>query len=297
MDQATASSYAPGGAAERTRLTQQSLVHRALDMRMLACALSGVDGRALGLDVGCAAGHVTFDRFGAFDAFTEVIGVDKDAGCLAAANAARPDPSRWTFARIDVESASAEDELTALLSTRDPDLPVVVLLALVLLHVGAPIAVLSMLRRVLPAGSLVVVRSSDDGTKLAYPDRADRIRRIVEMTRREPGKSDRISGRKLHHQLHRAGFADVRLFAEPLLLPSLEREERRALFATSFGHRLAGWEAEARAGRLSEAELLEVAELRAALEQAEADFDDPEFFYFETIFGAVATSLADERSN
>src|SRR5215211_2453322 len=171
---------------EVKRIGQQGVFHRPFDLRMFDYALADLAAPITGLDIGCARGEVTADRFGAFDQFQRVLGLDADLDCIEQALATHKG-DRWAFVRFDIEGVSAEEELRGLLQEHNPDgQTVVALLAFVLPHLASPIRALKMLRAVLPSGSKLIVRTSDDGTKLDFPDPEGRLPYIVEMTERPP---------------------------------------------------------------------------------------------------------------
>jgi len=284
-----ASSYSARMKNEAQRIGQQGVFHRPLDIRMFDFALHGLEQPVVGLDVGCARGEVTIDRFGAFDQIAKVIGVDRDPECIEQAITSHSGDNRFVFAVLDIEGVPAEDELRRLLAQHAPQgAPVVALLAFVLPHLASPIRTLKLLRSVLPRGSKIVVRTSDDGTKLAYPDLEGRLGYIVETTERAPRHPDQMHGRKLFHQLYRAGFRDIRLFVEPIVLPNLTEEERDLLYDVHFSHRPNWWDEAIKMGDLDSSAQRQVDELKNVLEEYEMDLHDPAYFFFEALFGAVA---------
>lgn len=281
------STYSPRGEREGTRLQEQASLHRPIDMRMFEYALARSGKRLLGLDLGCARGDVTVDRFGSFDAFEKVIGVDKDEECIEKACAAHGDDSRFSFELVDIEGPTAQDELARLITQEGEYDGVVVLGVAVLLHLAAPIRLLKNLRSVIPRGSQVIIRGTDDGTTVGYPDLEERLAFILEMTRNAPGQSERQNGRKFFQQLTRAGFRDIQMFVEPFLLPNLSEDERSLLWPASFAWRLRSWEIAEAAGSLNQHDRESVVMLRSALEEFELDLDDPGFFFCEYLYGAV----------
>ncbi|HKK56156.1 hypothetical protein, partial [Marinobacter sp.] len=106
------------------------------------------------------------------------------------------------------------------------------------------------------------------------------------ITEEAPGKSDMRHGRKLYYQLYRAGYRKIHMFAEPILLPNLSVEERQALYAIWFHHRLQPWLDALDDGHPKASEY--IAKLSVSLEEYELDMEDPSFFFLALGIGAVA---------
>ncbi|MDH3725926.1 MAG: class I SAM-dependent methyltransferase [Myxococcales bacterium] len=280
-----ASTYRASGTQELERLILQGSFQRPLDLRMFEYALDGLESSVLGVDVGCADGEVTRDRFERFPQFEHVIGIDKDSECIAAASAVS-DGQRWNFQVLDIENADAEEKFRQLVLRQDEESPVVVFMAFLLNHVAAPIRVLRILRSALPKGSKVVIRSGDDFFTHEYPDHAGRLKFILGMSEKAPRAADRRHGRKLYGQLYRAGYRRIRMFADPILSPNLSETERRSLYKIWFDHRLAPWERALENGNQVSVEDLQA--LREALVEYELDMEDPAFFFLAVGLGAVA---------
>jgi SAM-dependent methyltransferase len=283
------STYNAQDAGELERLADQGELTRTFDLQMFEYALGGVSRPLTGLDIGCSQGDITRDRFGSFeDAFDIVIGVDSDPECIRGAGAELEQGSPYVFAELDIEGASAEDNLHQLLIEHAaPDRPVVAFLSMILHHLAAPIRVLKLLRSVLPRGSKVVIHTLDDGLILGYPSRDDRLARVLEAG--GLGRADPFHGRKLHYQLYRSGFRKLQLFGAPYFLPNYDESVRQMMFRMAFGFRPKPYERAIESGEAG-AELEQtLAQLRDDLEEIELDFQDPAFSYMALSLGGVAT--------
>ena len=237
------------------------------------------------IDIGCAQGEVTVDRFDALPEVGPVLGVDRDERCIEEAREMTSGNSRYRFEVLDVEAPDADERLRDAVSNQGGGGPMLVFSALTLHHLAAPEKMLRMLRRILPPGSCVVLRTFDDGTKLGYPDEEQRLAQLLEFSRTSPSGSDRQHGRKLFFQMRRAGFTDIEFFSEPLQLLAMDPTQRRLLFEAHFSHRRDPWIKAAEAGHPEAAERLE--QVEELIDEIEADLADPAFFYFESLFGAV----------
>jgi SAM-dependent methyltransferase len=282
-----ASAYSLTEEGEVARLAEQGSLTRSFDIEMFEFALLDIPSPAIGFDVGCATGDVTRDRFGAFDDFDRVIGIDKDAECIR--RHVETD-ERFLFSHLDIEELSAEDKLRTLLAEHVGDRPVVAFLAMVLHHLASPIRVLNLLRCTLPKGSRIIVHTLDDGAIMGFPDdeaNLERVLRVADVIKN--GTGDRYHGRKLNSQLHRAGLRDIRMFVKPWLLPDLDGSRREAMFRMAFNFRPNMLKRAMDAGDAGRegSELLDT--MVEDIGELELNFLQPDYFYMTLSFGAVAT--------
>jgi SAM-dependent methyltransferase len=279
--------YSPHDSGESTRLADQGALSRKFDLKLLEYALKGIKEPVTGLDIGCAWGETTKDRFGSFgNTFDAVIGIDNDSDCILRAQSNCED--RYVFAELDVEDPSAEDLLRHLLAEHAPaERSVIAFLSMVLHHLSAPIRVLKLLRSVLPNGSKIVIHTFDDGLILGYPDRDNRLERILGAG--EFGRADPYHGRKLNYQLYRSGFRDFRLFGLPYFLPNFNESSRAMMFNMACGFRPNPYVRAIESGKAGPEAEEKLQQMRKDLEELELDFLDPAFFYMTFSLGAVAS--------
>ena len=109
--------------------------------------------------------------------------------------------------------------------------------ALTLHHLKNPDRVLRRLRKCMDRGSYIILRGSDDGSKLCYP-KSDLMESIIQKTMEARGVSDRINGRKIYTQLVKDGFRSVKMFSNMKDLSCFSFDEREALFQESFSYRI-----------------------------------------------------------
>ena len=87
------------------------------------------------------------------------------------------------------------------------------------------------------SGSYIILRGSDDGSKLCYPH-SDLLQQIVDLTTKAKKVSDRYNGRKIYFQLQSSGFKDVKMFSFMRDVSGYDYEQRDALFKESFSYRI-----------------------------------------------------------
>lgn len=284
------SRYSSSHGQEGRRLKVQAGNYQAIDMRALEQVLSKLDsgpGTLLALDLGCAGGELTADRFGAFDRFAHVIGVDRNSVKIEQAGAAGFG-SKFSFCELDVEADDFEQKIEEILREKGSEQFDVIFSALTIHHLSHPVKAIFKLRKLLRPGGYLLLRGSDDGSKLAYPDEQDLVPHIMHMTRQVEGTSDRENGRKLYNQLWSAGFRSVEMLYEIKDTAGRPVDERMALYEGSFSYRINHFKR-----RLDEApddpKVREEYEwMKDALQELEMQFFNDGFYYQETVYIAVA---------
>lgn len=233
----TASAYSSSYGAEDERLANQAKTTLKLDEKAIKQALDSY-GRPdspnlTALDVGCAAGHVTVTRFDPA-LFSSVIGIDinehkiKDAQSKA--------DKVFSFEQMNCESDDFLASMKNLMEEKGIEKFDFIFSAYTLHHLKNPLKVLKKLRMLLKPGGFVILRSADDGSKVAYPDDG-LVQRIIEMTLSVEGVSDRLNGRKLFSYLVNTGFENISVFHEITDTARLNFEEKHRLFSVSFMYR------------------------------------------------------------
>lgn len=282
-----ASRYQPERGMEYDRLQIQADRTLGLDRSMLRSGLDrmGRDG-LLALDLGCGDGRITMSRLAHFDEFELILGMDQSRFLLDKAEKHASD--RVRFSHQDVEAMDFDERLREALEELGRSTIDVVLSTVTLHHLAAPIRVLRTLRTYLAEDGFVAVRAKDDGSRLAYPDREERVSGLIEATAQSPGVADRTSGRKLYWQLRRAGLCDIEFFPAVYHTVGMGREERHELFLEAFSFRR-NYMAQVVERDPSDDEAREsLAEIDRDLDELELDFESEDFFYLELAFGLVA---------
>jgi SAM-dependent methyltransferase len=189
------------------------------------------------LDVGSAYGFVADSRFGNDEQFRSIICIDNNKNVIVRGKKMVKN-NKIRFEVIDVEADDFEQNMDMLFEELSLESVDIIYSALTLLHLKDPLKVLRRLRKYLRKDGFILVRGSDDGCKMAYPDENSLMRNIIEQYMLVNGVSDRMNGRKIYAQLVNSGFCDVRMFSEMRDLSGFDFDQRAALFKESFSHRI-----------------------------------------------------------
>jgi SAM-dependent methyltransferase len=144
------------------------------------------------------------------------------------------------------------------------------------------------LRKLLKPGGVLILRGSDDGSKIAYPDEQELVPAILSMTARVSGASDRINGRKLYYQTWKSGFRKIKMFYNVLDTAGKSMEQRMNLYHGSFSYRINNLKKRLDREPDQTAYREEYEWMKEALEELEIEFMSDAFYYQETIYAAVA---------
>lgn len=177
------------------------------------------------LDVGCFDGFNTVLKFAPYPKVARVVGIDPEATAIDEARS-RTDDARFEFLNVGFEEYDPGEERFD-----------VVYFSHVLQHLADPQAALDKAARLLAPGGFVIVKTTDDGAKLSYPDPEGVMERLFSLYDRyvRPNTehtrvTDRRNGRKCLAYLRRAGFVDVRVRTFTVDTAGKGLSERRALF-------------------------------------------------------------------
>lgn len=283
-----ASEYAPERAREVDRLNVQARNIEPFDTKTLASATEAFQDKPLVVvDLGSADGYVTRSRFGA-DKYVRVLGIDRNEILVQSANAALEPGSKFSFVHADLEIDNIEAVISEYLTREGLDGVDLIFSALTLHHLANPIKLLRTCRYALGDAGAIVLRGSDDGSKLAWPDPEQNVERIIELTLASPGVSDRLNGRKIYSQLYRAGFRNINVAHHLSDTAGLGPRERSFIFQDSFAFRSNYLEQRLELDPTNASIASDLSEMRQRLDELEVDFEEESFYYVETAFGAVA---------
>jgi len=231
------SGYRPTPYREPSRLEVQAENTKAGDIKALEYAMSVLKGKTslIALDVGCAQGVVSRSRLGRFEEIESVVGIDISHHAIG--SAMKDSDSRFSFLILDIESHGAEHKLKEALDKKDRSKFDIIFSSLTLLHLKNPINTLHKLYNLLNPGGVIIIRGSDDGTKIGYPDDDNLIDNIIKETASLPNISDRFNSRKLYFQLLKSKFRNLKLFHFTKDTSEMNESEKLALFDESFSYR------------------------------------------------------------
>ena len=237
IPEARDSSYDPGRHNESRRLIIQSNNTRPADMPAIEYVLQqlGTNRQLYALDLGCAYGYVTKDRFAAFENVW-VVGLDKSAECIEFAKEKRAS-DRIHYYCVDIESPDFDETMQAIMDEQGIEKFDLVFSTLVLHHLKDPVKLLIRVRKYLAKGGYIIVRGSDDGSVIAYNDQG-LVQKIIDKHLSTPGISDRLNGRKLYYQLFTSGFKDIRMMNYIKDVSGKDFDERHDIFEERFSYRI-----------------------------------------------------------
>jgi SAM-dependent methyltransferase len=280
-----ASAYDPSYADEAARREVQGRLDCDIDREAIRKAIDflGKPNRLVALDIGCADGYVTRMRFDDFSEFTRIVGVDKNSNEIDKANRSRDD-GRYDFRICDVEE-DGFGEVTRKFGDPSGGGFDVVFCALTLHHLADPVTMLRSIDRMLKNRGVIIIRGSDDGSKLSHPH--DQVmEEVLNMTALSPGASDRRNGRKLLGYLRRAGFHDVEMTYKVVDTVGLSSQDRANLFHKSFSYRADYLKKRIASGHVECKTDLKYME--DALRVLRSEFMKEEFYYMEVVYVAIA---------
>jgi len=250
--------------------------HQRFDRTLLERAEELLPSSFAAVDLGCGNGEVGVNRLGAVGV-RKLTGIDSNPEYIKRARQQFP---AQQFELIDAETEAFRKFLRSQVE------PLLIFSAMTFHHFSDPVRVLRTIIDFAPAGSVLVIRTLDDGSKIDFsPSGASRLAEILELSQRAPNNADRFHGRKLYQQLFRAGFREISLFSHPIITNNLSRNQRRAVFRACFAHRADSWRWQEKPNPKESADMARMVE---ALSEYEYDIEDPNYFMLDVLFAAVA---------
>lgn len=280
--------YSPEYGNEFERLKVQAAKGLETDLNTLNIVLSDLKKQeSLSvLDVGSAYGFVAENAFGNDNRFSTVICIDKSGDVIKKAQEIHGE-SKLKFYQIDVETDEFESKLESALRDNGLEKVDIVFSALTLHHLKDPNKLLRKLRRFLVPGGYILLRGSDDGSKVCYPH-DDIMDKIIQKTLTIEGVSDRLNGRKIYSQLQDSGYNNVRIFTFMRDLSSVDYDEREDIFLASFSYRLDYFRKELEKDPYSISAKNDYEWMKKVLEIFEDAFHEKNFWYAEYDYVGIA---------
>ena len=232
------------------------------------------------LDVGSAYGFVAADRFSPLPQVDKIICIDNNPRVIERARIRFAENEKMVFETVDIESADFESKVREIMDRLDIPHIDIVFSALTLLHLNNPDRVLRRLRSFMTKGSYIILRGSDDGSKLCYPG-YELMVSIIQKSLQAKGVSDRANGRKQYSQLLDAGFRDVRMFSFMTDLSQFPFDERESFFQESFSYRIDNFKRLMDANPGGAKEKNDYEWMKNALDEFENMFFKTDFWYCE----------------
>ena len=277
-----ASSYVPTKQSEDERLLIQGERLKSFDVKAFQEAIKDLKSKdnIFALDLGCSSGEVTISRFNAFSIFSHIVGIDKNEEIIVRAKE-RISDDLYSFHAIDIEKPDFEEKIKSVLKDHGKETFDFVFSGLTILHLGNPGKALRKLRKIISKGGVIVLRGSDDDSKVFYPDKGDILKQVIELSQNVKGIEDRKNGRKLYHQLWKAGFRNIKMFHLTTDTAGLSADERRNIFLESISWRKNPFEKHLVLNPDDEKVRKEYNWMLHALEELEEVFESEDFYYSE----------------
>lgn len=284
LEHVTQSGYSSSYKPETKRLKLQQQYSREIDMNTFSYVLEklGNQKKLNALDFGCADGLVTKLRFGSFDRFLNVIGIDKNEDAVKSAE----NDDIFSFYSICAGNPDFEEKLKAVMKEKQIEAFDLVFSALTVHHLTNPVETLRILRKYISPHGAIILRGIDDGSLISYG--ADNLpEQSVELSMMAENMSDRYHGRKFYYQLLQSGFKNIKMFFTTDSTVGMDDDEREKMFNYYFKFRSDYTAKLVKANpNVRQYENLDN-EMRTVLSKLHDSFDDEEIFVMMTTFAAV----------
>ena len=281
------STYSAATKAEFRRLKIQSDNTREADMNALhyVCErLKSTSGLRI-LDMGCAYGFVTRDRFRQFEGAT-VLGLDRSEELIGFARENNLfDGAHYEV--CDLEAEDFEDRLEEMMEKYGIGEFDIIFASLVIHHLKNPNKLLRRIRKYLSRDGFIIIRGSDDGSVITNNDDG-LIQKIIELHLGADGISDRLNGRKIYSQLITSGYKNVVMKNYIKDLSGLTLDERDEIFLERFSYRKNYLKRLVDQDPYSEKKRKDLENITLYLNELENKFNDEAFWYCEIDFVGIA---------
>lgn len=280
------STYDPTKGKENKRLKLQAEKSRKADMPAIESCISKIKKDTIYvLDAGCAYGYVTFDRFQNFSN-TFVLGVDISTACLDFANQ-NNSKENIKYDYFDLESDDFEENIEALMQKYNIPQFDIIFSSLVIHHLKNPNKFLRKIRKYLSPEGFIILRGSDDGSKIAYGDDG-LVEKVIQMHLSADGISDRLNGRKLYSQLITSGYKNIHVYLYTKNTSEMYISQKEDLFNESFSYRKNYFQYAVDKDPYNIDKINDLDTMKYALELLENKFLSEAFWYCESDFIAIA---------
>lgn len=237
------------------------------------------------LDMGCAYGFVTKDRF-SFLPNAKVVGIDRSEKLIQYAN----EKSMFNGASyhvIDLEDEDVIDNIEEIMEERGIEKFDIIFSSLVIHHLKNPNKLLRKIRRILSKDGFIIIRGSDDGSMVTYND-DDLIKKIIDLHLSCDGISDRLNGRKIYSQLVNSGYKNVKMINWVKEISNMDLDERYEIFVERFSYRRNYLQTVYDKDPYNMNNKKRLEEMDYLLSELENKFADESFWYSEIDFVGVA---------
>ena len=281
------SSYKAENKSELKRLRIQAINTREPDQNAIKYVLDHMPQKEQLsiLDMGCAYGFVTKDRFAKIPN-AKVIGVDRSDLLIDSAK----ENSMFNGASyyvLDLEDEEVIDNLYEIMQKENIEKFDIIFASLVIHHLKNPNKLLRNIRKVLADDGYIIIRGSDDGSIVTYNDDG-LIQKVVDLHLSCDGISDRLNGRKIYSQLVSSGYKNVKMINWVKEVSGMDLDERNEIFIERFSYRKNYIKTQCEKDPYNAANRKKLEEMEYLLSELENKFSEESFWYSEIDFVGVA---------
>lgn len=237
------------------------------------------------LDMGCAYGFVTKDRFSKIPN-AKVIGVDRSEKLIESAKE-KSSFDNCSYHVLDLESEDMMDNLEEIMEQNDIEKFDIIFASLVIHHLKNPNKLLRNIRRMLDKNGYIIIRGSDDGSMVTYADDG-LIQKIIDLHLSCDGISDRLNGRKIYSQLVSSGYKNVKMINWIKETSGMDIDERYEIFVERFSYRRNYLYSQCEKDPFNLSLKKKLDEMDYLLSELENKFAEDSFWYSEIDFIGVA---------
>ena len=281
------SSYKAENKSELKRLRIQAINTREPDQNAIKYVLDHMPQKEQLsiLDMGCAYGFVTKDRFAKIPN-AKVIGVDRGEILIdyAKENSMFNGASYYV---LDLEDEEVIDNLYEIMQKENIEKFDIIFASLVIHHLKNPNKLLRNIRKVLADDGYIIIRGSDDGSIVTYNDDG-LIQKVVDLHLSCDGISDRLNGRKIYSQLVSSGYKNVKMINWVKEVSGMDLDERNEIFIERFSYRKNYIKTLCEKDPYNAANRKKLEEMEYLLSELENKFSEESFWYSEIDFVGVA---------
>ncbi|MDY5853396.1 MAG: methyltransferase domain-containing protein [Bacilli bacterium] len=281
------SSYKAKNKSELKRLRIQAINTREPDQNAIKYVLDHMPKKEQLsiLDMGCAYGFVTKDRFAKIPN-AKVIGVDRGEILIdyAKENSMFNGASYYV---LDLEDEEVIDNLYEIMQKENIEKFDIIFASLVIHHLKNPNKLLRNIRKVLADDGYIIIRGSDDGSIVTYNDDG-LIQKVVDLHLSCDGISDRLNGRKIYSQLVSSGYKNVKMINWVKEVSGMDLDERNEIFIERFSYRKNYIKTQCEKDPYNAANRKKLEEMEYLLSELENKFSEESFWYSEIDFVGVA---------
>lgn len=276
--------------SELARLHTQANGYMGVDERIIGEVMDTfVRDNLVVIDLGCSDGSLTLSRFSNNNKVKKVIGFDIKSENINNANQKAKNKGLeniFVFYTLDLDRPDAVDEIRNILNELNIDTVDIAFSALLIHYLKNPDHLLKELHDIFSKDGKIILRGSDDGTKIAYPD-SELLDSIMERYRKY-SETDRYNGRKFYYQLIHAGFCNIKMQFETTDTSEYSSDYKEAAFHIGMDFRKRRLENLLKYNSEDDVLREDYEWLCQAIDQLEERFYEQDFWYFLVNFIAVA---------